>query len=680
MTRILKHLALPLGCLFVLNASTEKRHLNVVQNTSSVIDQAVEKDLAKKNLKPFPIIDDSTFLRRAYLNITGRIPTHAEATAFLKDASSEKRARLIDKLVYSKGFESKMFYFWADLLRLDTNLEQAGLGWGVWIRNSVKENKPYDQFVYEMLSAKGHASKNPAVGYYLRDRNMLLDNVSNSVQVFLGTQIGCAQCHDHPFEDWTQKEYYELASFGGHIDFRSTTAQTKVREASILAAKRDGVNLKDPKLNKNKKKGLYRKYNRDLYTLFRQYQKNEISMNDTKVLKLPHDYQYNDAKPGDVMKPGVIFGTMPKLKEGEDKQVAFARWVTSKDNPQFTKTIANRLWKHVYGYGLAEPIDNWTDRTKVSHPEALALVEKILHANNFNIKETLRVLYHTKLFQRKAATQAIVPGSVYEFQGPVLRRLTAEEIHDSLLTLEKGNVDGLGTQYLASKWNAYTNASNGLMNAPAATILKMDDLADKTEKDTNELRAKARDLRLARDKATGDGDQERLKKVNAQLKEVYDKLNNKKKQSSMAAMKESPEMAQAVSMMSQNRMRIRMKNPVRASELTSPFKSGSFLHQFGASDRKTSNAAQTNASIPQTLTLLNGREIVSATDKNGELPKLLKSCNSPSEKLDALFISIYATYPTEAERTKYEPMMKNPKDIIVLSKAMINSKRFLFSQ
>ena len=108
-----------------------------------------------------------------------------------------------------------MFNFWADLLRLKTNHEKYGLGWHVWIRDAVEKNTPYDEFVHAMISSDGLASENPAVGYYLRDRGMLLDNISNTAQVFLGTQIGCAQCHDHPFEDVTQRQYYEFAAFAG---------------------------------------------------------------------------------------------------------------------------------------------------------------------------------------------------------------------------------------------------------------------------------------------------------------------------------------------------------------------------------------------------------------------------------------------------------------------------------
>ena len=310
----------------ILHAQQPKnaRPLKIIRSTSSMIDQAVEKDLVANELKPFPIIDDATFLRRSYIGIIGRIPSHQEATTFLNNKQSDKRAALIDSLVYSPGYESKTFNYWADLLRLQSNDEQYGLGWHVWLRDSVAANKPYDKMVYEMLSASGHASKNPAVGYYLRDRDMLLDNISNSVQVFLGTQIGCAQCHDHPFEDWTQKQYYQLAAFGANIDYKSESASKKIQETAIYISKKKGT----PETNTTKFKGknkakannsqdrqrrdFIRKTTRDLKKpLFNQFRKNEIAINNSKTLKLPDDYQYNDGKPGEVVKPNPIFKAIP---------------------------------------------------------------------------------------------------------------------------------------------------------------------------------------------------------------------------------------------------------------------------------------------------------------------------------------------------------------------------------
>ncbi len=688
-----------LGCAVFLSIpglnaqqAENSTQLKIIRSTSSMIDQAVEKDLIASKLKPFPIIDDATFLRRTYIGIIGRIPTHQEATKFLNNKQSDKRAALIDSLVYSPGYESKTFNYWADLLRLESNDEQYGLGWHVWLRDSVAANKPYDKMVYEMLSASGHASKNPAVGYYLRDRNMLLDNISNSVQVFLGTQIGCAQCHDHPFEDWTQKQYYQLAAFGANIDYKSESQRKKILETAIHISKEKGLpeiaknnNKGKNKKNKNRAKNnqlrkIIRTTNKDLRSIFQRFSKNEITLNNTKTLKLPDDYQYNDGKPGEVVKPNPIFKEIPNLHQGPDRLENFAKWVTDPKNPQFTKTIANRLWQHVYGYGLAEPLDNWTDRTKVSHPKALALVERILLKNDYNVRETLRILYHTQLFQRTVSTAEVKPGSTYAFQGPILRRLSAEELHDSFLTLEKGNLDAKRNQNLTNRWESYTSSIDSILKASPETIIQIGAIAVETEKKVYSLKAQARKLKLAIEKAKGDGLPDKAKELQTQQRGTYAKIKAIQRQSASKASKDIPMAGSMVQMASMNSLRTKSNGSFRASEIPAPARGGRFLSMFGASDRQTPNAAQTDASIPQTLSLLNGREVLSVTDRKGTLPNLLKKANSPTEKLNTLFITIYSRYPTDAELKKYGPLMKTAKQTQVLAKAMLNSKRFLFLQ
>ncbi len=681
----------------------------IVRNTSSLIDQLVMKDLKEKSLTPYPVIGDTTFLRRAYIKIIGRIPTHQEAEAFLKDNSADKRARLIDNLVYSTGFNSSLFNYWADMLRLKTNQDQHGLGWHVWIRDAVDNNMPYDQFVHKMLASNGHVSKNPAVAYYLRDRNMLLDNISNTVQVFLGTQIGCAQCHDHPSEDWTQKSYYRLAAFASNVEYKTQSAQAKISETTIHLAKKEGLTVFPIKyLNyKNKKKGkkiqgnrkynsdleakkifrkFYRKVSYDLRSVFKKFNKNEVTVNNDKVLKLPQDYQYNDGKPGEVVHPAVLFGEMPKMKPGQDRLTAFADWVTNPKNPQFTKTIANRLWKRVYGYALAEPIDDWTDSTRVSHPEALAIVEKLLRTNDYDIRETLRVLYHTQLFQRQVTSVEIEGGQAYQFRGPVLMRLSAEQIHDSLITLENGNIDDRKNTQFKSKWNSYTKSINHILNTSAEMLVKIDEFTDQNEAILEDIKKEARLLRAAKDQAENDGDSEKVKELSSRLRKVYAKIKKAKEKAKKAAMASSdPEMIQMAEMSSamNSNLKVFKKGVVRSSDLSAPSKNGNLLHQFGASDRQTSDAANTHASIPQALTLLNGREVSAVSDRKGvqgSLPALIRSARTDAERLDTLFIAIYGCYPTAAERSKYTKHMSETKTMQVFAKAMLNSKRFLFVQ
>ena len=166
-------------------------------------------------------------------------------------------------MVKSPGYDSSAFNYFADLLRLQTTHEQYGLGWHVWLRNSLAKDKPWDKLVNEMLAAEGHSVNNPAVGYYLRDRGMLLDNVSNTAEVFLGHQIGCAQCHDHPFDKWTQMDYYELAAFSGGVRYNSEEARDAMGKVVAHMKKNNpqiarATRSKDKKARERAQKGVYR--------------------------------------------------------------------------------------------------------------------------------------------------------------------------------------------------------------------------------------------------------------------------------------------------------------------------------------------------------------------------------------------------------------------------------------
>ena len=191
---------------------------SVLQTNARYIDSLIEKRLKKYRLRPNPLASEEVFLRRAYLKIIGRIPTYEETVAFLDNRDrSKKKSELIDQLLGSHGYVSNWFHFWADILRAKQSFGNrvSGRPYIDFIRESIATNKPYDVWVKEMLSSSGPMWErgNGAVGYYIRDSGMQLDNMSNTVRIFLGTSLECAQCHDHPFDRWTQKQFYEMAAF-----------------------------------------------------------------------------------------------------------------------------------------------------------------------------------------------------------------------------------------------------------------------------------------------------------------------------------------------------------------------------------------------------------------------------------------------------------------------------------
>ena len=647
----------------------------MVRSTSHQIDQLVASHLLKNKVKANPIIDDATFARRAFLSITGRIPSLEEATQFIDDSEPHKRRTLVDQLIESPGYKSRMFNFWADLLRLQTNQEKYGIGWHVWIRDAVENNMPYDQFIHAMLASEGLATENPAVGYYLRDRNMLLDNVSNTVQVFLGNRIGCAQCHDHPFDDWTQKQYYELAAFTGGTTYKSDSANARLRELVAYTLKKKNSSDQEalPRNKKQKKiknRDQARKLARDYSSLFKDFRKNAISSDPRKQLKLPDDYHYNDGKPGEILQPQTLFGDTLKNIAPEERRVAFSKWVTSRDNPYFTKVIVNRLWAQVFGRGIVDPLDDWSETTRVSHPELLELLCEVMKATDYDVKQLMRVLYHTRLFESAVANAEVARGKSYDFHGPLLRRMSAEEIHDSFLVMEWGNRDEKINPALKQRWEAYQQSVEALFKMPLPQLIALDEAADQRETEIKAVRAQARNYRSQAETAKDEGDNEKAQKLRRKAANVYRQSKSMEKDPNNAAM----------TMMMQRVIRVRGETSLRASEQPAPYKAGAFMRQFGASDRQTPDAAHTQASIPQALTLLNGREVNLVTDGKGQLAKALRDASSDAQRLEILFLTIYGTRPTDAEQEKYQAFTSSAADLRTLSRAMMNSKRFLFVQ
>jgi len=188
--------------------STEKPELAA---TAAKIDELVSKKLAAEKIKPNALTTDEVFVRRIYLDTVGRVPTKAETLAFLDSKEADKRAKLIDQLLSGDGYVQNFFNFWADVLRIKNGLlpggqgREAGAAYIQWLKDSLRENKPYDVMVREMLTADGGTYEDGAVGFYLRDYQMPLDNMAVTTQIFLGTQMVCAQCHNHPFDKWSQQ-------------------------------------------------------------------------------------------------------------------------------------------------------------------------------------------------------------------------------------------------------------------------------------------------------------------------------------------------------------------------------------------------------------------------------------------------------------------------------------------
>ena len=577
--------------------------------SASKVDELMEANYKKFNVTPNPTASDEQFLRRVYLDLVGTIPTQKQVRQFTLNTDSEKRSKLIDVLLSQEGYSSNFYNYWADILRLKDNQltnNVPGRPYCEWVKECLETNKPYDEFVYEMLTAEGKVWDNPAAGYILRDSGMPLDAMNNTVRVFLGTQIGCAQCHNHPFDRWTQKEFYEMAAFTFGTATRRGGADKKFGGGNVVNKLRDEMKKVDDKFDGGGK------YNRFLIgNLF------EVYDNGAKLV-LPHDYQYDDGKPKQQVAAKAIFGPPATIEKGVSPRITFAKWLTSPQNPRFAKTIANRLWKRSFGVGLIEPVDDMKDESKPENPELMDFLTSEMVRLKFDLKEYLRIVCNTKAYQRDSTHAEVNASDEYHFPGPLLRRMTAEQVWDSFITL---------------------------------AVTKPDEY----QKEPARVEAKLLNIDLT--KATAQVIYDHSKELSSpEIKKSRDARNKPYSYKGLLL--------------------------VRASELPNPQPPGHFLRQFGQSDREAIEVSSEDGSVPQVLQMFNGPITHMLLEPESLMYKTVTAEKSSEAKVEVIFQSILARRPTPPERQAALAEIKAHGDAGYgnVIWALVNTREFLFVQ
>lgn len=579
----------------------------LVRRSAQMIDSLVEKNYKKHDVRPNEMTSDAEFVRRAHLDIVGSVPDYRKARAFNVSRVADKREKLIDDLLNDPGYASHAYNYWADVLRVSDRISNnvPGLPFAEWVKTAMEQNMPYDQFVYEMLTAEGRVWDNGAAGYLLRDSGMPLDAVNNTVRIFLGTQIGCAQCHNHPFDRWTQRDFYQMASYTYGVNTRRSAADKEFGGKNIVTKLREDLR----KIDENYDGG--GKYNRFLIA-------NLMQVNDSnRNLVLPHDYGYDDGKPKDKVNPRTIFDPQPFVKPGDTPRMTMARWMTARENPRFTKTIVNRLWKRAFGVGLIEPEDDMRDDTVASNPELMDFLVSEMHRLNFDMKEFMRIVYNSKTYQRQATGAEYDPSEAYHFPGPILRRMTPEQVWDSFITMA-------------------VNDPGNFQREPAelqSNILKVD-LASVSAEEIYE-----RDQLLR--KVTG-----------------YKYRNEREK----------PYKHEGLLL-------------VRASEMPQqPLPPGHFLRQFGQSDRETVQGNSDGGSVPQVLQMFNGPLTHLLLHEKSMMYRNVVTQKTVEQGLDVVFLSILSRYPTKEEQqiAMEEVQANRGAGFGNVIWALVNTREFLF--
>ena len=601
------------------------------------IDEIIDRKLAQKGIAANPPASDETFVRRAYLDIAGRVPTRAETVAFLDNPSPQKRSSLIRDLLNSDGYTSHLYNYFANMLRVRDPDNGGGLlkadPYIHWLKQNLRDNRPYNEMVAEMLTATGKLWSNGATGYLLRDSGMTLDNLANTFSIFLGTDVACAQCHDHPFSEWTQKQFYELAAFFGATqtgDYGGMMEEDPVER--ILNDLRRFAEKNGGDVEKLEEvRGLLG----DIVAANR-YVVRDLSENH---IHLPSDYAYKDGKPGEPVKPKFIrwsgedrYNDAYKQNRNNEEKLrqAFAAWLTHPSNPRFSITIANRLWKRAFGLGAAEPVRNVDDPSAAANPELLRHLGQEMIRLKWRLRDFLEIVYNTRAWQREATTAPVPMGEAYHFQGPVLRRMTAEQAWDSFMTLVLGNPD------------AYT----------PKTSLQMGNAID-----------------LDIDKATGQvvaSKLEGFRRVQAALQDRGGGLAE-------AGMTQG-----GLKVLEHNGMRL-----LRAADLEQPAPEGHFLREFGQGNRDLIDGSTTEGSQPQVLMLMNGQVQEMLTHSSSLIMREIAGQELPKKKVETAFLTLLNRRPTDTEKEAAYNQLNTAGDDLGISNitwALLTSLEFMFVQ
>lgn len=599
---------------------THRFSQEIIASAATDIDRLIGAVLKANGQAPNPPTTDEQFLRRIYLDAAGRIPTAQEATAFLAATAPDKRAKLIDELVFSPGYGMQMFNWMADLLRIKDTFGKGvpAFTFEDWLKARLAANAPWDKVVAEMITADGRLCDNGATGFMLLDAEMPLDGVANLMTTFLGTNMACAQCHDHPLADWTQKEFYQMAAFFGATDGKDESILREIAKASKA----------DSALNKAATRKIA--------------EMNAFRLEDRpkQGLVIPKDYGYKDAKPGDAVVPTLIAWSeadrkLPaynvSLKDPSQLRDEFARWLTSPQNPRFATNIANRLWKKAFGLGVIEPLHDIDDLAQASSPELLAHLTFIMKAAKFDLREVQRVIYNSQTYQATASPTPDLAKAKYLFNGPIVRRLTAEQAWDSLIVTAVG-----------------TYADNVLLR-------RGDDLKAMALPPGKVTISEVRNAVDRTTKAFGGG-----------------KGGGKASSGSTLGLAKGYEGEKPVS-----RHTLML---ARASELPQPSSETHFLRLWGQGDRLLADSATNDGSVPQVLQMMNGAVGKLVADTRSEAILAAQREPTPEGQVTSLYLSYLARKPTATERATAAASLADGLALTDLAWVLANTREFLFLQ
>lgn len=413
--------------------------------------------------KPMPVIDDLTFLRRVYCDLVGRIPSNDEVTAFEQDKSPSKRNELIDRLIADDRFVDRWAVFYADMLRLRAQADGGGAALA-WVHQAIADKMPHDELCRRLITTNGKAGAAPEVAFVLGENAdpMILAGVTS--QVFMGVRISCAQCHDHPFDVWTQENFYGFAAYFGktqRIENQFTrTIYAKENDRSTILWPPEG------KAKPEERKPVKPTFPFDMLAAtetpdyvarlnaLRAKQKAaqdalvaKTAAKDTDVDDLLADAEENEKKAkgkkleDDVTKDAKQDAKNLNIKAGlyttSDWRMQLADLVTSPRNRYFSRSFVNRVWADLIGRGIVDPIDDFSDNNPPSHPKTLDYLADEFVANGYDLRTLVRLIVTSQAYQRAhiyGLAEQEQQDLEKSFLATPMRRMLSETLYDSIIT------------------------------------------------------------------------------------------------------------------------------------------------------------------------------------------------------------------------------------------------------
>lgn len=361
--------------------------------SKNFIDDQVFGKLKKLGIPPSELCDDSSFVRRVYLDITGRLPTAGQARTYVESKDAAKRDKLIDQLLDSPGYGDYFGNKWAMVLRNRRVPQRLAVSYRFhdFIRRSLQDNVPYDQFVRSVLAASGDVEVNPAAAWYVNVRTAT-SQLEDTAQLFLGLRIQCARCHHHPFERWNQDDYYSFQAFFSQVGLK--TNRKGLQNAEVFH--RGGV----------------------------------------ATASNPRTKQ--------ALKPSGLGGEPIDVPSYEDPRHALVDWMSAPDNPFFARALVNRYWKHFFGRGIVDPEDDMRVTNPPSNPELLDALAKSFVDSKFDLKNLVRTICRSNAYQLSAEPNEYNESDKQNFSSFYPRRINAEPLYDAINQVAGTNVSFAG--------------------------------------------------------------------------------------------------------------------------------------------------------------------------------------------------------------------------------------------